>query len=111
MENAIRYSPERTTVAIGITKEQERVFIRVVDQGIGIPQQSLDRVFERFYRVDPARSRQTGGSGLGLSIVRHCIQECSGSVSVWSREGEGSTFTVELPVASPADPAQESESA
>lgn len=111
VENAIRYSPERTTVAIGITKEQERVFIRVVDQGIGIPQQSLDRVFERFYRVDPARSRQTGGSGLGLSIVRHCIQECSGSVSVWSREGEGSTFTVELPVASPADPAQESESA
>ena len=57
------------------------------------PQESLGRIFERFYRVDPARSRETGGSGLGLAITKHCVQECGGTISVWSREGEGSTFT------------------
>lgn len=77
--------------------------IRVIDQGIGIPSASLDRVFERFYRVDPARSRATGGSGLGLAITKHCVQECGGTISVWSREGEGSTFTIELPVAPEPD--------
>ena len=70
---------------------------------IGIPSASLDRVFERFYRVDPARSRATGGSGLGLAITKHCVQECGGTISVWSREGEGSTFTIELPVAPEPD--------
>lgn len=99
VENAIHYSPEHTTVAVGLAQRNGKVTIRVVDQGIGIPQQSLDRVFERFYRVDPARSRETGGSGLGLAITKHCVQENGGTISVWSREGEGSTFTIEMPAA------------
>lgn len=101
IENAIHYSPEHTTVSIGIGVVDGRVRIRVVDQGIGIPAKSVGRIFERFYRVDPARSRETGGSGLGLAITKHCVQVCGGTISVWSREGEGSTFTVELPVAEP----------
>lgn len=97
VENAIRYSPERTKVSVGVSVENGQVKIRVVDQGIGIPADSLGRIFERFYRVDPARSRATGGTGLGLSIVKHCVQECGGTISVWSHEGEGSTFTISLP--------------
>ena len=103
VENAIRYSPEHTAVGVGVAVDRGRVTIRVVDQGIGIPADSLDRIFERFYRVDPARSRATGGTGLGLSIVKHCVQECGGTISVWSREGEGSTFTIELPEAKPKE--------
>lgn len=99
VENAIHYSPAHTTVSVGVGVVGDRVRIRVVDQGIGIPKESLGRIFERFYRVDPARSRETGGSGLGLAITKHCVQECGGTISVWSREGEGSTFTIELPVA------------
>lgn len=99
VENAIHYSPEHTTVAVGLGQDHGTVTIRVVDQGIGIPEKSLDRVFERFYRVDPARSRATGGSGLGLAITKHCVQENGGKISVWSREGEGSTFTIEMPAA------------
>ncbi|NMM94551.1 sensor histidine kinase [Bifidobacterium oedipodis] len=99
VENAIHYSPEHTTVAVGVAQSGDKVTIRVVDQGIGIPAKSLDRVFERFYRVDPARSRETGGSGLGLAITKHCVQENGGSIAVWSHEGEGSTFTIELPAA------------
>lgn len=99
VENAIHYSPAHTTVSVGIGVVGDRVRIRVVDQGIGIPKAALGRIFERFYRVDPARSRETGGSGLGLAITKHCVQECGGTISVWSREGEGSTFTIELPVA------------
>lgn len=99
VENAVHYSPAHTTVSVGIGVVGDRVRIRVVDQGIGIPKESLGRIFERFYRVDPARSRETGGSGLGLAITKHCVQECGGTISVWSREGEGSTFTIELPVA------------
>ena len=97
VENAINYSPEHTTVA-----ESGKVAIRVVDQGIGIPAASLSRIFERFYRVDPARSRETGGTGLGLAITKHCVEDCGGTISVWSREGEGSTFTITMPQASGA---------
>lgn len=100
VENAINYSPEHTTVAVGI--ESGKVAIRVVDQGIGIPAASLSRIFERFYRVDPARSRETGGTGLGLAITKHCVEDCGGTISVWSREGEGSTFTITMPQASGA---------
>lgn len=103
VENAIRYSPENTTVGVGVVQRDDKVMIRVVDQGIGIPADSLGRIFERFYRVDPARSRATGGSGLGLAITKHCVQECGGKISVWSREGEGSTFTIELPGANDTD--------
>ena len=71
--------------------------IAVTDQGIGIPEKDLERIFERFYRVDPARSRETGGTGLGLSIVKHVITNHGGDISVWSAEGAGSTFTIRLP--------------
>jgi two-component system sensor histidine kinase SenX3 len=69
----------------------------VSDQGVGIPEKDLERIFERFYRVDPARSRETGGTGLGLSIVKHVAGNHGGDISVWSLEGQGSTFTLRLP--------------
>jgi two-component system sensor histidine kinase SenX3 len=72
--------------------------VAVKDQGVGIPSKDLERIFERFYRVDPGRARETGGTGLGLSIVRHVAQNHGGSVLVDSREGEGSTFLLELPM-------------
>ncbi len=79
----------------------------MTDQGIGIPAEDLDRVFERFYRVDPARSRETGGTGLGLAIVKHIVNNHGGHVRVWSSPGSGSTFTLELPLPSPTNPGAE----
>ena len=73
------------------------VDLTVTDQGIGIPAAEIDRIFERFYRVDPARHRSTGGTGLGLSIVKHVAASHGGEVRVWSVEGQGSTFTLTLP--------------
>jgi len=75
----------------------------VTDQGVGIPADELDRIFERFYRVDPARARATGGTGLGLSIVKHVAATHGGEVKVWSVEGEGSSFTLTLPARVDAD--------
>ena len=80
------------------------VRVAISDEGIGIPAKDLERIFERFYRVDPGRARETGGTGLGLSIVRHVAQNHGGNVLVDSREGEGSTFTLELPDAQRRDP-------
>lgn len=97
VDNAIAYSPEHTRVAVGVREREDAVEITVTDQGIGIPEGELDRIFERFYRVDPARSRQTGGTGLGLSIVKHIAAAHRGEVSVWSSHGAGSTFTLRLP--------------
>ena len=76
--------------------------ISVSDRGDGIPTRDLDRIFERFYRVDRARSRVTGGTGLGLAIVRHIVNNHGGSVTVTSKEGQGSTFTVKIPARNPA---------
>lgn len=98
IENAINYSPDGTKVSITTRVEDEILNILVADQGIGIPQSDIERIFERFYRVDPARSRQTGGTGLGLSIVKHIITKHGGEVSVWSVEGVGSTFSIRLPI-------------
>jgi len=95
--NAINYSPDHTRVTIGISVVEGVVEISVADQGIGIPERDLERIFERFYRVDPARSRATGGTGLGLSIVKHVSANHGGEVRVWSSEGSGSTFTLRLP--------------
>lgn len=100
VENAVNYSPEHTRVAIGVARSGDVVEIAVTDQGIGIPEAERDRIFERFYRVDPARSRATGGTGLGLSIVKHVVQNHGGEIRVWSVEGSGSTFTIRLPVIS-----------
>ena len=95
--NAINYSPDHTRVTIGVSLSEPMVEISVADQGIGIPEPELERIFERFYRVDPARSRATGGTGLGLSIVKHVCANHGGEVTVWSSEGTGSTFTLRLP--------------
>lgn len=101
--NAVQYSPSPSRVGIGVITTDDVVEIAVTDQGIGIPEDELDRVFERFFRVDQARSRTTGGTGLGLSIVKHVIQNHGGDVRVWSQQGRGSTFTIRLPrVAQPA---------
>jgi len=97
--NAVAYSPEHTRVSVGIRKADGIVEVTVADQGIGISEGDRDRIFERFYRVDPARSRETGGTGLGLAIVKHVCANHGGECRVWSTVGEGSTFTLRLPLA------------
>jgi two-component system sensor histidine kinase SenX3 len=97
VSNAVAYSPDGSTVVVSARPEATRVDLSVTDQGIGIPPEEIDRIFERFYRVDPARHRSTGGTGLGLSIVKHVAASHGGDVRVWSVEGQGSTFTLELP--------------
>jgi two-component system sensor histidine kinase SenX3 len=98
IENAINYSPDSTRIAVALKTKNDLAEISVSDQGIGIPEKDLERIFERFYRVDPARSRLTGGTGLGLSIVKHIATNHGGDVSVWSVEGAGSTFTIRFPL-------------
>ncbi|MEU9605069.1 ATP-binding protein [Streptomyces sp. NPDC048057] len=103
VENAVNYSPARTRVGISARRVPAQggsmIEIAVTDQGIGISEKDRERVFERFYRVDPARSRATGGTGLGLAIVKHVAASHGGEVTVWSSEGQGSTFTLRLPEA------------
>jgi two-component system sensor histidine kinase SenX3 len=99
IDNAVAYSPENTRVAVAIRSIEDAVEVSVTDQGIGIAAGDVDRIFERFYRVDPARSRATGGTGLGLAIVKHIVTNHGGTISVWSTPGAGSTFTVRLPAA------------
>lgn len=101
IDNAVSYSPDDTTVGIGVKIAKGLVQISVTDQGPGIDVDEQERIFERFYRVDSARSRGTGGTGLGLSIVKHVIANHGGEVSVWSRVGHGSTFTIRLPLVDP----------
>ncbi len=103
LDNAIRYSDSATRASVGVTVHDDLVNISVVDSGIGIPAEDQDRIFERFYRVDPARSRNTGGTGLGLSIVKHVASDHGGTVTVWSHPGRGSTFTLVLPLADRGD--------
>jgi two-component system sensor histidine kinase SenX3 len=98
IENAINYSPENTKVTVSTNIEDGIVQISVTDQGIGIPESDQARIFERFYRVDPARSRETGGTGLGLSIVKHVATKHGGDVNVWSAPNVGSTFALRLPI-------------
>jgi two-component system sensor histidine kinase SenX3 len=95
--NAVTYSPEGSTVVVAARAADDTVEITVTDQGIGIAAADLERIFERFYRVDPARHRSTGGTGLGLSIVKHVAASHGGDVRVWSSPGEGSSFTLSLP--------------
>ena len=98
LDNAVKYSEAGTAVDIATDVVDGRLIIAVRDQGIGIPGRDLERIFERFYRVDPARSRATGGTGLGLAIVRHVAQAHGGEVTVESVEGQGSTFRLALPL-------------
>ncbi len=97
VENAVVYSPEGTHVAVATVEHDDTVDIAVTDHGVGIPPEEIERIFERFYRVDPARARATGGTGLGLSIVKHVVATHGGEVRVWSVQGQGSTFTMSLP--------------
>jgi two-component system sensor histidine kinase SenX3 len=106
IENAVAYSPSGSKVGIGARRDidangAETVAISVTDEGVGIADLDQERVFERFYRVDTARSRATGGTGLGLAIVKHVMANHGGRVTLWSKEGVGSTFTLHVP-ASPA---------
>lgn len=98
ISNAINYSPKSMPVSVSQNIRNNVVMVRVTDRGIGIAPEDQGRVFERFFRVDKARSRQTGGTGLGLAIVKHVMANHGGSISLWSRPGTGSTFTLELPV-------------
>ncbi|MCW2691667.1 MAG: sensor signal transduction histidine kinase [Mycobacterium sp.] len=95
--NAVHYSPSGTGVVVGVRAARDEVTISVQDEGIGIARADQERIFERFYRADPARSRATGGTGLGLAIVKHVAQNHGGRVRVWSAEGAGSTFSLTLP--------------
>ena len=103
VENAVNYSPEGTKVTVSSIVKDGIITISITDQGIGIPEIEKDRIFERFYRVDPARSRQSGGTGLGLSIVKHVATKHGGEVSVWSVENVGSTFSLKLPLFSKSE--------
>ncbi len=100
LDNAINYSPAGTRVTVSVRAlTPDEIEISVIDQGIGISPDDTERIFERFYRADPARSRATGGTGLGLAIVKHIVTNHGGRVGVWSVEGAGSTFTLYLPAA------------
>ncbi len=99
LENAVKYSEAGDTVRVGVTTRADVVEFAIEDEGIGIPARDLPRIFERFYRVDRARSRDTGGTGLGLAIVHHVATNHGGDVSARSVEGEGSVFTFWVPVA------------
>lgn len=106
LSNAVAYSPEGARVVVSARRHDDGVELTVVDQGIGIPDDEQARIFERFYRVDPARARATGGTGLGLAIVKHIAAIHGGEVSVWSVEGAGSTFTLRLPALVHVEPVE-----
>ncbi len=98
LSNAIRHSPEGGRVGVGMTVERGRFLVTVTDQGEGMAPEHLSRIFERFYRVDGARTRGEGGTGLGLSIARHTMRAHGGDVDVWSQPGVGSSFTLTFPL-------------
>ena len=102
VENAVKYSDDQGSVTVTVRPGDDAVEVLVADRGIGIPAEALDRIFERFFRVDRSHSRATGGTGLGLSIVKRIVSNHGGEVNVSSREGEGSVFTVRLPRRQPA---------
>jgi two-component system sensor histidine kinase SenX3 len=97
LSNAITFSPVNSRITVGAKLKDGVVEMTVSDQGIGISLENQSRIFERFYRVDPARSRSTGGTGLGLAIVKHVCENHGGEVSVWSVQGQGSTFSMKFP--------------
>ncbi|EUJ18140.1 two-component sensor histidine kinase [Listeria aquatica FSL S10-1188] len=97
LSNAIQYTQTEGKVRLSLDDAGDYVVIKVMDNGIGIPEKDLDRIFERFYRVDKARSRHSGGTGLGLSIVKHLVESMDGEILVVSKENEGTTFEIKLP--------------
>ena len=99
VDNAVKYTNNNGKILVNLSENENNFLIQVQDSGIGIPKEHLDRIFERFYRVDKARSRELGGTGLGLAIVKHIAQLHGGRVSVESRPGAGSVFTIHIPQA------------
>ena len=99
IDNAVLYSEPGSNVGVGVRERDGLVEVTVVDQGIGIASADQERIFERFYRADPARTREPDGTGLGLSIVKHVARDHGGDVQVWSKPGKGSTFTLRIPAA------------
>jgi two-component system sensor histidine kinase SenX3 len=99
IENAIIYSETESTVGVGLRSLDGVAEIAVTDHGVGIAAEDQERIFERFYRVDPSRSRETGGTGLGLAIVKHVASNHRGEIKLFSQVGRGSTFTLRLPLA------------
>ena len=97
VDNAIKYTPDNRNVWIEVKNENNNLVIKVKDNGVGIPKEDIDRIFERFYRVDKARSRDVGGTGLGLAIIKHIVKSLGGYINVKSELGKGSEFTVTIP--------------
>jgi two-component system phosphate regulon sensor histidine kinase PhoR len=97
VNNAVRFTPPTGTVKVAWRADDEGAAFEVTDTGIGIPEEQIPRITERFYRVDPGRSRASGGTGLGLAIVKHALQRHEGTLQIRSREGSGSTFTCRFP--------------
>jgi two-component system sensor histidine kinase VicK len=97
ISNSVKYSPENATIKITANEDEKHYFINISDNGIGMPKEALDRIFERFYRVDKARSRQMGGNGLGLAIVKEIMDAHHGTIKVKSEEGKGTTMTLVFP--------------
>ena len=93
VENAIKYNKDNGSVAVSLNADQTYFYVKIVDTGVGIPEDEVGKIFERFYRVDKSRSKETGGTGLGLAIVKHITERHGGSVTVESNEN-GTTFTV-----------------
>jgi signal transduction histidine kinase len=104
VSNALKYTPEGGTVILSLSRDAQSAFVTVADTGIGIPEADLPHIFDRFYRVDKARARAMGGTGLGLSIAKWIVDAHGGQLSVISTVGEGSTFTIQLPLAPEAIP-------
>ncbi|MBQ2986187.1 MAG: two-component sensor histidine kinase [Tyzzerella sp.] len=98
VENAIKYNEEEGWVQVSLNADHKYFYVKVADSGMGIPQESLDHIFERFYRVDKSHSREIGGTGLGLAIARNAVVMHRGAVKVHSEEGVGTTFTVRIPL-------------
>ena len=98
VENAIKYNKENGSVNVSLNADHKYFYIKVADTGMGIPQDSLEHIFERFYRVDKSHSREIGGTGLGLAITRSTIIMHRGAIKVHSEEGEGTIFTVRVPL-------------
>ena len=97
VDNAIKYTPENRSIKVEAKKEKDIITIKVIDEGLGIPKEDIDRIFERFYRVDKARSRDVGGTGLGLAITKHIVKSLDGSITVNSELNKGSEFIVTIP--------------
>jgi two-component system phosphate regulon sensor histidine kinase PhoR len=97
VDNACKYTPDRGSVSVTTRRTRDRVVVDVTDTGVGIPEEDLPNVFERFYRSDISRSQETGGFGLGLAIAKHIVDVSGGTISVRSTVGSGTTFEISLP--------------